>query len=76
MKDRIKRTNIKKPSHKLFHTMVFTCCISLVASSFLFALLIFVSNENKTLNQTIQNYTVQIDMLEKTDTNDTYLKNK
>lgn len=74
MKDRIKRTNIKKPSHRLFRTMIAVCSISLGLSGLLSFALIHVTGENKNLNQTIENYTLQIDMLQKNDS-DTYHKN-
>lgn len=75
MKDRVKRTNMKKPSHKLFRFMILTCGLCTVLGSFFSVVLIRVSSENKTLNQTIQNYTIQIDMLQKSDSSDLYLKN-
>lgn len=54
--------------------MIAVCSISLGLSGLLSFALIHVTGENKNLNQTIENYTLQIDMLQKNDS-DTYHKN-
>jgi cell division protein FtsX len=64
MKDRIKRTAIKKPSHRLKRACIATVSFTLVFSSLALAILLNVSHENKMLNERIDNYTVQIDLLE------------
>ena len=76
MKDRIERKNRKKPSHKIFHTMiffsVFTACFS-VLFSFLFLNL---TKENNTLNQKIENYSIQIDMMKNSEETNHYKLDK
>lgn len=75
MKDRIERTNTKKPSHNLFKVTVIVAVLTII-SSIVFSILLFhLSGENKTLNQQINNYEIMIDKLENDDTN-LYLKNK
>jgi hypothetical protein len=72
MKDRVTRTNVKKPTHRLFRAMMSISFFTVVCTAFLSIVLFHVSNENKVLTKKIENYTVQIDLLENSD--DTYLK--
>lgn len=73
MKDKVTRTNQKRPSHRLFRAMILTVSLTCVFSVAALSILFNVSLDNKTLNKKIENYTVQIDMLEKSDS-ETYLK--
>ena len=72
MKDRVTRSNIKKPTHRLFRAMMVISVFTVVCTAFLSVVLFHVSNENKVLLNKIENYTVQIDLLENSD--DSYLK--
>lgn len=74
MKDRIRRTDIKKPSHRLKQACLIVSCLSLVFGSFALAILLKYSGENKQLTQRIDNYTVQINMLEQTNDDDARLQ--
>ncbi len=64
MKDRIKRTNRKKPSHRIFRAMISVSFVTVICTVLFSVLLLNINNENKALNQKIENYTIQIDMLE------------
>ena len=61
MKDRVTRSNIKKPTHRLFRAMMVISVFTVVCTAFLSVVLFHVSNENKVLLNKIENYTVQID---------------
>jgi cell division protein FtsX len=67
MKDRIKRNNRRKPSHRLFRTMLSVSFVTAISTVIFSLLLVNINKENKTLNQKIENYTIQIDMLENND---------
>lgn len=67
MKDRIKRTNRRKPSHRIFRTMLSVSFVAVISTVIFSLLLVNINKENKTLNQKIENYTIQIDMLENND---------
>lgn len=65
MKDRVTRTNVKKPSHRLFRGMLTIASLSCLIATFLGIVLVNVSHENKALTQKIDAYTIQMEQLEK-----------
>jgi hypothetical protein len=75
MKDRITRKNVKKPSHRLFRAMISISAFTVLSAVAFSIVVVNLTNENNSLNQKIENYTVQIDMLNDLD-NQTYTKNQ
>ncbi len=68
MKDRVARTNIKKPSHRLFRGMIAVSSLTVCFATLLGLVLFQVSSENKSLTQKIDTYTIQMEKLEKDET--------
>lgn len=75
MKDRLQRTNVKKPSHHLTHAVASLSVLTVVILSAFSIFLFSLSKETKILNKTIDNYTEQINQLDTNIENNTLLKN-
>jgi hypothetical protein len=69
MKDRIKRTQTYKAPHRLRHAAFTVALVSLFGSSLATAFLIHYSQENRDLTAQIENYSVQVDLIERSNEN-------
>lgn len=67
MKDRIKRKNTKKVSHRLFRAMLSISFLTIVCGTLFTVLIVNINQENQALNKKIENYTYQIDLLDEND---------
>lgn len=64
MKDRIKRTYHKKPSHRLKYAMIVVAAFTMVVSAGSIAVISYYSKSNSEISNRINNYSAQIDYLE------------
>lgn len=64
MKDRVKRTGVKKVSHRLVRASVLIASVSLLLSSALTAVIVHVASDSITLNESITHYGQEIDSIE------------
>jgi|WetSurMetagenome_2_1015567.scaffolds.fasta_scaffold832148_2 hypothetical protein len=64
MKDRTQRTGVRKASHRLRNAFFGVAALSITFSSLSAFYLIHYTQECESLNKTIENYNVQIDLIE------------
>ncbi len=76
MKDRIERTYKKKPRHSLKTAMLLMVAFTAVVSASSIAILSIYGRENSEMSKKIDNYSVQIDYLEKENGDSNQLYNR
>ncbi len=76
MKDRIERTYKKKPRHSLKTAMVLMVAFTAVVSASSIAVLSIYGKQNSEMSKKIDNYSAQIDYLEKENDDSNQLYNR
>ncbi|MBQ8142053.1 MAG: hypothetical protein IJ194_02715 [Bacilli bacterium] len=64
MKDKTRHNHVKKPSHRLKRACILLSAFTLCCSALASVALLHYTNENATLSAKIDNYNVQINLLE------------